>query len=385
MKRYILLALIIIFGLGYYFKDTLLDYFIPDKQLINAKIDRLENKTSDIFSKIKETNKEQDELPTNQTSYDFTTMPSSRTLQVGSHAFQTFNNCGPASLSMALSYYDIKIDQLTLGQDLRPYQNARGDNDDKSVTLQEMASRAEKEGFIALHRPNGNMDLLQKFIAIDIPVITRTWLKENEDIGHFRVVKGYDKTRNILVQDDSLQGKDLEYTEDEFDVIWKKFNYEYLVLIPASKESLAREILGDNYEAATAWRNAVEMAQTELELNPDDIYARFNKSVALHNIGEYQKSVDEYEQVATRLSPRTLWYQIEPILSYYRIGEYDKVFEITNNILNNHNRAYSELYVVRGDIYYDQGDMIKAKEEYEKAVYYNKNLKLAQDAINKVK
>ena len=286
---------------------------------------------------------------------------------------------------MAFSYYGIKIDQLTLGQELRPYQNSRGDNDDKSVTLQELGGRAEKEGFIAIHRPNGNMELIKKFISIDIPIITRTWLKENEDIGHFRVVKGYDTERNEIIQDDSLQGKNLTYEMNDFDAIWKKFNYEFLVLVPISKVAAAKEILGENYDAFTSWKNAADTAQSILDENPDDIYARFNRSVALYNIGEYDESVKEYEKVATRLSPRTLWYQIEPILAYYKTGEYDEVFEITDYIINNHNRAYSEVYIIRGDIYFDQGDMAKAKGEYEKAVYYNKNLRVAQDALNKVK
>src|SRR3989344_7034816 len=38
------------------------------------------------------------------------------------HTFQSFNNCGPAALSMALSYYRINETQQKLGQDLRPYQ-----------------------------------------------------------------------------------------------------------------------------------------------------------------------------------------------------------------------------------------------------------------------
>src|SRR3989304_4636966 len=52
--------------------------------------------------------------------------------------FQTFNNCGPAALSMTLSYFGINESQQKLGNELRPYQNPQGDNDDKSVTLDEL-------------------------------------------------------------------------------------------------------------------------------------------------------------------------------------------------------------------------------------------------------
>ena len=66
-------------------------------------------------------------------------LPSQKILPNDYHVFQTFNNCGPAALSMELSYYGINISQQELVQDLRPYQNPQGDNDDKSVTLDELA------------------------------------------------------------------------------------------------------------------------------------------------------------------------------------------------------------------------------------------------------
>ena len=106
--------------------------------------------------------------------------------------FQTFNNCGPAALSMALSYYGINKSQKELGQELRPYQIPKGNNDDKSVTLEEMAQKAQEFNLIPYHRPNGTIEVLQKFIAIGIPIITRTRLTQYDDIGHYRVIKGYD-------------------------------------------------------------------------------------------------------------------------------------------------------------------------------------------------
>src|SRR3989344_8765835 len=76
------------------------------------------------------------------------TIPNSKVLPGTYHVFQTFNNCGPAAFSMALSYYGINETQQTLGQMLRPYQNQVGDNDDKSVTLEELAKKGEEYGFI---------------------------------------------------------------------------------------------------------------------------------------------------------------------------------------------------------------------------------------------
>jgi tetratricopeptide (TPR) repeat protein len=385
MKRFILLIILLLGLTAFYFKGELLNKFFPDKQLINSEIQHIESKTSDVFEKLNKTTKNDTQDNNEPINLDLTNLPGSKTLVNDYHIFQTFNNCGPASLSMALSYYGINVDQKTLGQSLRPYQNPRGDNDDKSVTLPELGKKAKEYGLVPLHRPNGTLMLIRRFIAAEIPVITRTWLKENEDIGHYRVIKGYDINAETIVQDDSLQGKNIIFSMEEFDIIWKKFNYEYLVLVPMDKMELAKEILGEDYDERTAWQNAVKLSESVLKEDPDDVYARFNLAVAYYNLGEYQKTVNEYEKVATKLSFRTLWYQIEPILAYYELGQYDKVFQITDSVLTNHNRAFSELYLIRGDIYYKQGNMEKAKEEYEKAVYYNKSLEVAQEALNKVK
>src|SRR3972149_10206152 len=135
-------------------------------------------------------------------------LPSQKVLSNdGYHIFQTFNNCGPAALSMALRFYGINVTQAELGQSLRPYQIPGGDNDDKSVTLEELAEKSKEYGLIPYHRPMGNPDLVRQFIANDIPVIARTWTKPSEDIGHYRVLKGYDDAARIFIQDDSLQNK----------------------------------------------------------------------------------------------------------------------------------------------------------------------------------
>lgn len=308
-------------------------------------------------------------------------IPSRKTLDNNYHIFQTFNNCGPASFSMALSYYGINVSQQELGQALRPYQNPQGDNDDKSVTLEEVAQMAKKYDLIAYRRPNGNENILKLFIANDIPVITRTWLKVDDDIGHYRLVKGYDDTRGLLIQDDSLQGKNLRYSYDEFNAIWKKFNYEYLVLVPKDKEQIALQIMGEDADFDRSWEKAAAFAESELQNDPNDVDMRFNYSVALYNTGKYRESTQEFEKVQGRLSRRTLWYQIEPIRAYYELEEYGKVISITDNILSNGNRAFSELYVIRGDIYKKQGDAQRARAEYEKAVQYNVSFEEAKERL----
>ena len=307
--------------------------------------------------------------------------PMEKTLPGGYHTFQTFNNCGPASLSMALSYYGIDTTQKELGEVLRPYQNPQGDNDDKSVTLMELGEKAKEYGFIYYHRPNGSIELIKLFITYDIPVIARTITKEGEDIGHYRVIKGYNENAGELIQDDSLQGKDLSYTFDAFNTLWKAFNYEYLVLAKPEQEKLVEVILGENKDFVNSWRLASEFAKKQLRQDPNDVYAGFNLSVALYNIKDYPGSVNEFEKIKNRLPFRTLWYNIEPILSYFELGDYERVFDITNNILSNGNRAFSELYIVRGEIFMKQKNTVSARQEFEKALLYNQHLESVRGTL----
>jgi predicted double-glycine peptidase len=309
------------------------------------------------------------------------TIPLRKVLQNDYHIFQTFNNCGPASLSMALSYFGIQKSQAELGKALRPYQVAGGNNDDKSVGLDELARKAEEFGLVAYHRPNGSIESLKYFIANDIPIITVTWLKPDEDIGHYRVIKGYDDDTQTLIQDDSYQNKNLKYTYEDFNTIWEKFNYEYLVLVPDEKKELAQRILDQEIDEKVSWKNAADNARKKLVSNPDETYTRFNLVVALYHTGDYAAAVKEYEKIENDLPFRTLWYQIEPIEAYYELGDYDKVLSITDTVLNNQNRAFSELYIIRGNIYLKRGDTVSAKKEFEKAVLYNSNLKEAKDAL----
>ena len=136
-----------------------------------------------------------------------------------------------------------------------------------------------------------------------------------------------------------------------------------------------------NAEVKTAWKKAAKNSQKELLLNQDDVYARFNLSVALYHTGDLQKAVLEFERVENRLPFRTLWYQIEPIQAYFELGNYQRVFNLTDKIFNNQNRAFSELYIIRGEIYQNQRNVEEAKREFEKAVFYNQNLKSAQQLL----
>ena len=297
------------------------------------------------------------------------------------HTYQTFNNCGPATLSMILSWYGVDVSQKELGEAMRPYQNPGGDNDDKTIFVLEFAQSAEKYGLAAKTRVNGDINNIKRFTANGIPVVVKTWLKVDEDIGHFRIVRGFDETHGVIIQDDSYQGPNKKISYFDFLSMWQPFNYGYVIVYPPEKEDLVVSILGEEKEEKVAYENAVKRAQEESQLVPDNVYPLYNLSTSYFYLGEYQKSADAYEEVESRLPRRMLWYQIEPILAYQKLGNYERVFQITDKILGSGNRAFSELYLIRGEIYLDQGQKDLAKREFELAREYNKNFEAAYEAL----
>lgn len=297
------------------------------------------------------------------------------------HTYQTFNNCGPATLSMMLSWHGLNVSQNELGDRMRPYQVASGDNDDKTIFTYEFVQWAKEYGFESVGRVNGDIELLKTFTANGIPVVVKTWLNVNDDIGHFRIVRGFDEGRQVIIQDDSYHGPNKNISYFDFLSMWQPFNYNYMIVYTPAQAPLVQAIIGEEIEEITAWQNALTRAQREAELDPENVYPWFNMATAYYHLGEYQSSVEAFERVENRLPRRMLWYQIEPIQAYQALGNYDRVFEITDRLLNGGNRAYSELYQLRGEIYLAQGDIARAREQFELALLYNKNFDKAKEAL----
>ena len=70
-------------------------------------------------------------------------LPPAARLPGVTHIWQTWNNCGPATLAMYLSHFGQQVKQDEVGAQLRP------DPDDKNVSLEEMAAYARSRGLSA--------------------------------------------------------------------------------------------------------------------------------------------------------------------------------------------------------------------------------------------
>jgi len=297
--------------------------------------------------------------------------------------YQSFNNCGPTTLAMVLRWAGKDVTGTELGKVMRPYQHPKGDNDDKTVFAEEYARHARGYGMGAVVRVGGSVEMLKRLVANGFPVTVKTLLHSNDDIAHFRIVTGWDDAKQIIIQNDSYEGKNKQFKYSEWLSEWQPYNYVYIVVYQPDQEAKVKAILGEEWEEEGAWQRAYDRATQEARLNPGLIYPVFNQVTSLYHLGRFDESVRLFETIESDLPRRTLWYQIEPIEAYLALGEYQKVLTITEKVLQDNNRAYSELYLQRGKAYEKLGQLEAAKREYGLALKYNQNLPEAVEINNR--
>ena len=104
-------------------------------------------------------------------------LPSSARIYGVLHQQQTWNNCGPATITMALSYYGWTRDQAFAASRLKP------NREDKNVGPQELADFVEEESNVkAIVRMGGTLYLLKLLVANEFPVVI-------EDERHVRSIR----------------------------------------------------------------------------------------------------------------------------------------------------------------------------------------------------
>ena len=153
------------------------------------------------------------------------------------HEYQKWNNCGPATLAMALTYWGWKGDQ----RDTAPY--LKPNDRDKNVMPYEMKDYVDTQtDFRALLRVGGTLDLLKRLIAAGFPVVVEKGFVVSGEgwMGHYEVVNGYNDAKAQFITQDSYIMANLPVPYNEMQSFWQNFNYLYLVIYPptARRKSL---------------------------------------------------------------------------------------------------------------------------------------------------
>jgi len=295
-----------------------------------------------------------------------------------SHMWQTWNNCGPATLAMNLSYYGSTLSQADVGAALRLYE------DDKNVGPEEMAVFARSQGFNALVRVNGDADRLRLLLSNSVPVLLETWHEPepNNGMGHYRVLVGYEDATREWIAYDSYDSRGLypnqPYTGirvpyDELDRLWSVFNRTYVLIYTDELAPDVEGILGEELDDATMWQRALQHAWAETRERPDDPFAWFNLGSDLIALGQFEPAATAYDHARQIGLPwRMLWYQFGPFQAYYETARYQEVVALTDATIQT-TSSVEEIYYWKGMALKAQGDVAGARQAWQRALELNPN------------
>lgn len=323
-------------------------------------------------------------------------LPVSARLNGFQHKFQTWNNCGPATLAMALTYFDMNLSQEDTAAVLKP------NPEDRNVSPQEMAAYVnELTPSKALFRANGTSETLRRLIANDIPVIIELGIEPPGEYrwmgwyGHYLLVVAYDDelgqfwvydswfgTSEEPLQNANPDGRLLSYADLE--TYWPHFNRNYIVLFRAEQEELVTKIIGMEMDDQTMWADALARLQSEVTSQPENAFLWFNLGTAYNALQQYESAATAFDQArAIGLPWRMLWYQFGPYEAYLKTGRYDEVILLADVTLQD--RPYfEESYYYKGLALAAMGDQRGALRNLQDAVNFNPNFLPAVEALEKI-
>lgn len=295
------------------------------------------------------------------------------------HEWQRMNNCAPATVAMALSFYGERFTQFDLAPTLK------GGEEDKNVSPEEIAAYLREIGYGGRVQVNGDLETVHRLIAHGIPVIVEQWLERPDDelTGHYRLVRGYDRTAGMIIVNDSYSGPQRSFSLAEFDRLWRAFHRVYIPVYRLEDEPTVQQIIGEAWDEQSMYRRAAEVAQQEVKAI-GDLYAWFNLGDSLLGLGRAEEAVSAFEQAITQgLPPRLLWYRFGPLEAYNRAGQYQQTLDLAVPLLAKV-PMLEEVQYQRGVALEGLGREEEAMAAYRLALRYNPRLEEARQALERV-
>ena len=270
-----------------------------------------------------------------------------------------WNYCGPANLTMALSYWGWMGTRDDIAKVIKPGASDVKDfiqagKTDKNVMPQEMLGFVnDQTEFTGVERHGGTVELIKSFIAAGYPVIVEKGYYERDYtgkvawLGHYQFVTGYDDgTGEFIVQDTYNDGPNFHIKYEEFENGWRSFNYLFMVIYPEMSVDEINNLLGLWLDENWANEHALGVAEAELSTHDgnDEFFAWFNKGASLVNLQRYAEAATAFDQAFAIYAElgqddnqrpyRIMWYQTSPYWAYFYTGRYQDVINLADTTLN---------------------------------------------------
>ena len=252
-----------------------------------------------------------------------------------------YNYCGPANLSMALTFWGWEGNRDVVGNAVKT------NTDDKNVMPYELQDFVVSQGYGMIIRLGGEIELVQRLVAAGFPVMAEKGYYTYDMtgrygwLGHYQFVTGYDQGKGVLVVQDTYieGGENHEFTYADFTGGWRAFDYLFMVVYPLDREAEVVTLLGNWADADWAARHALEIARAEVQslTGIDQYFAAFNIGTSHVTLREYVDAAYAYDTAFQlyaamgddSLRPyRMLWYQTGPYFAYYYSGRYQDVIDL---------------------------------------------------------
>ena len=298
--------------------------------------------------------------------------------------WQEYNGCAAAALTMLLYYQGWNGSRDTVARGITP------NSADVSVRGIEMVSFVEAQGYKAVVRSGGTLDVLRWLVAAGYPVLVENVYNPggNDWMGHNRIVMGYD-----------------DRTQTIYAYIWcwamrqrggaslqlRRVRRPVEALQPHLPGGLSRRGRGPHPgdPGAALERHgerdlALDEAQAALARDPNDVFARFNLGTALLTLGRADEAIAAFETALGNggLPWRYLWYQFGPF-KCLQAGRYDRVIALGEDVLRTTQGA-EEIYYFMGQAYAALGDPVRATANFQAALTRNAHYLEAELALGRV-
>lgn len=160
------------------------------------------------------------------------------------HLWQTLNNCGPASVVMALSTLGVDADQEEARLALRGPDVRRGMGPGPVDPW--VASRYDLR---SVSRLNGTIELMKLFVANGFAPMVTQWMQDPSisRIAHWRTVRGYDDDLAVFYVNDPMLGANVPLSYEWFNANWQPFSYRWMVIYRPDDTEKVRQIVGADW------------------------------------------------------------------------------------------------------------------------------------------
>lgn len=297
------------------------------------------------------------------------------------YEMQEWNNCGPTTMTMALSYYGWDRNQFTAAKWMKPH------TEDKNVSPWQMVRFVnDQTPYRALYRMGGTTHLLKRLLAAGFPVVVEEGFQPagEEWMGHYLLLIGYDDYQQHFLAYDSYlgsnSGQGYPHPYSVLDENWRHFNRVFMVVYDESSEMALRKALGDYVDLQYTYQAALDQARDEVDLDNQDKWAWFNMGSAYVALGDYESAAIAYDRAYQLDLPwRMMWYQFGPYEAYFHTGRYEDVMVLADT--NKNITPYvEETYYWQAMVYAARGDIDTALRRFNDALRYNGNYFPAQKA-----